>query len=160
MLFSQIACEPTSEVPVHNLSAEFNLDESASILEVGVNTISGSAFFRRSNGGIVTCAGLEVELIPATAYAIERVVYIYGSTSAASKGANVRFVPDHQEYHLHRRVAHCNVDGYFSFEEIPDGEYFVLSNIRWEFYTRSEGGSLIEKVTVNDGETLNLVLTP
>ena len=53
----------------------------------------------------------------------------------------------------------CNAQGFFKFENVADGEYFVTTDISWGQYG-SEGGWLMRPVRVSGGETVEIVLAP
>ena len=59
----------------------FNPKEVAFINQRGAADIEGQAFFRQQGGGVVTCAGEEVMLVPAGQYATERMSQIYGDVN-------------------------------------------------------------------------------
>lgn len=55
----------------------------------------------------------------------------------------------------------CNAQGFFSFENVKDGEYFLVSHISWKVTDyRLEGGSLLQKVKVKSEQTVDVVLSP
>ena len=58
----------------------FDAEEAALVFREGTGTISGSALIRQQGGGVVSCAGTTIMLLPATAYAAERIRALYGST--------------------------------------------------------------------------------
>ena len=148
------------------LTSHFDSNIAKSMLEQGDNTIKGSALIRQRGGGVVTCAGSEVVLIPATDYARERIRAIYGNEikgyAAAGFGhKQVKFDPSEPEYFQLMKKTIGDAQGYFSFPNIKDGNYFVVTCIAWKvndyFY---EGGNLMQYVAVSDGETKEIVLAP
>jgi hypothetical protein len=81
----------------------------------GVNTIAGSALIRQLNGGVVTCAGQRVALIPVTAYSIERFNAIYGNDIRGFNpvGKKFKFEPDYPEYTKLQKETICDAQGFF-----------------------------------------------
>lgn len=69
----------------YNMQNNFDFDQAERLMKKGKNTVIGNAFLRQNGGGIVTCAGSEVTLIPATEYAKERLRRLYSGTD---KGYN------------------------------------------------------------------------
>lgn len=159
---SVAACQPIAKKV--NLTSTFKADEAASILEEGDNTITGNAFLRQNGGGVVTCAGYEADLIPATDYALERINIIYGN---AQKGyASVApyqvkaydFGDTPSEYSEYKRKTLCDSSGHFKFTNVPDGDYVLTASVIWKVQSQ-QGGHLMQRVAVSGGETKDLIVT-
>ena len=157
----------THPVPTIKIKAEFNAEEAFSALEKGNNQIKGSALLRQRGGGVVTCAGTVVGLVPATPYATERLRSVYGSIEGGfrpfSKG-DLKFDPEQSVYHTASIKTRCDSLGFFKFENLKDGEYYVITWISWDVpsgqYTNSrEGGEIGQRVLINSGEVKEIVLT-
>ena len=137
----------------------FNEKEASNLMNKGNNTISGQAFLRQLGGGIVTCAGYEVKLIPATKYAEERIRQLYVSNE---QGANLyrhyAFTPDEPLYHnlIHKTI--CNKSGNFTFTHVSNGSFFIVAPVIWAARTK-EGAWLMKKVTVTNNETKEVIVT-
>ena len=166
------------------LKSIFDEKQALEMLEQGNNKIIGSALIRQSGGGVVTCAGIEVILYPATEYAKERIKYIYGSIEKAYRDYNqpqqryliqkrgdrlgaietipeIVFEPDYEFYHFCTRKSIGDAQGNFEFDKLKDGEYFMFTTITWNVYQLgTQGGTLMLKVKVKDGETKKIVLAP
>lgn len=134
----------------------FDEVQAAAMLAPGKNTIKGSAVMRQRGGGVVTCAGLAVRLIPATQYAKQRMAQIYGSTNFARQ--SVRFEPESPGYNAAIRSSVCNAQGFFSFESLSDGEFFITTVVAWQVGYAVEGGALMARVAVAGGETKEITL--
>jgi hypothetical protein len=156
--------------PLVKINAPFDAKQASIINQVGNNTISGSALVRQAGGGTVTCAGSEVSLTPVTAYASERIMYLYKNTEKGyNNSVRGNFDPDLPEYITLTKKTICNAQGFFTFKNIADGQYFVVTQIRWEtseYYpsvgriSSPQGGYLMRKVTVQGGVTEEIVLAP
>jgi hypothetical protein len=167
------------------LESPFDVNEAKKIFDEGNNKIVGSALIRQRGGGIVTCAGCDVLLYPATDYAKERFKLIYGNIDkrfinfdnkplVKQKVYNRRyesgteysipvyvFEPDHEEYHQFRRQTIGDSQGFFEFDKLQDGEYFILTTIKWQVLDyATEGGTLMQRVEVKGGESKKVVLAP
>jgi hypothetical protein len=141
----------------------FSAEEVAWAKQPGTNTIEGSALLRQQGGGVVTCGGSEVDLIPASKYASERLTYLYGGpdggyTSALSMMYYKEPPPPNPEYQRTWRKTICDAQGKFKFTNLPDGGWYVLSEVRWTVNT-PQGGYIAKFVQVKDGETKEVVLT-
>lgn len=150
---------------VVTLTSSFDHNETAKLLQQGVGTIKGSALIRQQGGGIVTCAGTQVVLIPATEYAKERIEKIYGSSDHGYQPAfgflKIIFKNDALEYSQMQVKADCDAQGFFKFENVTNGSFFVISRIIWGTspYVK-EGGFIMQRVNITHGETKEIVLSP
>lgn len=148
------------------LRATFDQEETARLLAPGKNTIKGSALMRQNNGGTVTCAGSVVTLTPVTDYSTERMQAIYRSSERGYVRRLVRdtksaFANDNPEYRRSVRTVGCDAQGFFKFENVGDGRYFIITTIQWhanQFFL--EGGHLMQKVAVGGGDVKEIVLAP
>jgi hypothetical protein len=142
----------------------FDVDQARAMLKPGSNTIRGSALIRQRGGGVVSCAGREVYLVPATEYAKERMSHIYGNTE---RGFNPAFggrdigLAENKAYSDAARRTLCDAQGYFRFTNVGNGEYFVATTIVWQVNPYfNEGGALMERVLLRGNETREVVLSP
>jgi hypothetical protein len=140
----------------------FDATLTAERLKPGPNTITGSALVRRRNGNIVTCAGSEVRLIPATPYANERIRAMYGPRHFLRfEQMRVKVNPNPPEYTTLTRATTCNASGFFRFESLGDGEYIVHAVVSWDGGSLyPEGGAMIGRATVKGGQAAEIVLAP
>lgn len=147
------------------LANKFNEDKASYILNIGNNTLKGSAMIRQSGGGIVTCAGNNVAIIPATEYSKERIFAIYNNYNKAYKQYNiysnvVAFENDDINYHKFKKSTICNPLGFFVIENLSDGEYFLTTQVTWNVGGYINGGFLMERVSLSNGETKEIILAP
>lgn len=144
------------------LSSTFDTHEARALIQPGSNTVSGSALMRQAGGGVVTCAGLNVLLIPKTAYAAERVQAIYGNIERGyrSIGQQIKFSPDLMEYQELTKKTMCDAQGRFEFGNVADGDFFTVTSITWKAGHSSQGGVLMQAVSVHGGEHKRIVLSP
>lgn len=145
------------------LQATFNADEARAMLLPGVNQIRGNAFLRQQGGGVVTCAGSSVYLIPATHYARQRFRAIYGredGPSVAGAGNAQTFVPDSADYLRLVKETQCDSQGNFVFDRVADGDFYVQTNVVWTVGNSRQGGHLMRRLRVAGGEIVNVVVSP
>jgi hypothetical protein len=146
-----------------DLFKSWNSKDVAHIHEEGVNTIKGSALIRQRRGTTVTCAGQQISLIPDSPYARERMRHLYGSLVKGFRpvGQKIQFSPDFDTYIAATRKTTGDTQGFFTFEKVPDGSYFVVTTITWAAteYLYS-GGGLMKRVDIKGGQTKSIVLTP
>lgn len=154
-------CTPKNKKTVQ-LSSPFNAEKAKRMIQPGPNTIKGSAVIRQQAGGTVHCGGKEVLLIPATQYAAERIRYLYKSgTEGYNPNRQANFSPNPKEYWELMRRTTCDAQGNFTFRNVADGTFYVSTAITWyvsEYGT--QGGALMKRIQLSDGETENIVLAP
>jgi len=154
-----IATAPVQQI--REIAEPFDQELATRQLRHGPNTLRGNAFMRQQGGGVVTCAGRVVSLIPRTPYANGRIFAIYNTNEfGVSTSANFRFVPDLPEYHSNLRQAQCDSQGNFLFENVADGEFFVVTQITWQVGQALQGGNLMRKVTLVGGSITSIIMAP
>jgi hypothetical protein len=159
--------EPTlpaqaSTPPDFKLSVPFDQRETSRLIREGANTVKGNAFIDQQGGGTATCAGQTVYLIPATAYAKQRMQAIYKNTERGVAAARIyyRFIPDPPEYRALMRTSKCDSNGKFVFERVSDGEFFIVVLIPGQVGESPQGSQLMHHVRVRAGQTLSVAMVP
>lgn len=161
-LITGCAALPQGPREVH-LKNQFDQAAAERLLAKGSNTVRGSALVRQQGGGVVTCAGLEVSLIPVTDYANERIQTIYGSQNGGFADvirSRVVFVPDSASYLLLRHKTRCDAQGFFKFDNVADGAFYVNTVITWNVGNVPNGGALLRMVRLSGGEIQDIVMAP
>ena len=127
----------------------FDAAEVAYIREVGTNRIEGNAFLRQRNGGIVTCAGETVRLVPLGRFAKRYFRLRYVEQTPAT----VDFF-DAPSYNEHVRETRCDSDGRFSFTRVAPGDYFVETTVSWYLFSLgTQGGDIGYALQVRGDDT-------
>ena len=133
------------------------------MLAPGSNALRGSAFLLQRGGGVVTCAGRPVDLTPATAYASERMSWIYGPPKEGYVSARAlthyTFSPDEPEYVTLSRRTKCDAQGKFEFDGVADGTFFVTTFVAWAVGREVQGGTLAQRVTLSGGKVANIIIS-
>ena len=139
------------EIKRRHIDAPFNEEESRAAMLPGGNTVTGSAFLRQNGGAVVTCAGATVHLIPATAYARERVSWLYGADGPSGMTRKAyTFDPDPSAYVQHSRTTRCDQHGNFEIAGLRKGTYYVSTTVTWIVAGTEQGGYLMALVKVED----------
>ena len=166
LVFAGLALSSCASDPVL-LTEAFDEAEAEEQIKDGKNTIEGSAVWREKKGGVQKCSGYRVYLYPATKYAEERAKHLFGERKNGSREASkekVVFIPDEKAFHRLSRRTVCDVDGKFEFENVGDGDYFLTTKIVWgnpdEPDEQTEGGNLMQKISVKGGQKIKVVLSP
>lgn len=157
-------CVGMPQIQTIPLSESFDEEKAQSMIEPGPNTVSGSALIRQDGGGIVTCAGNEVYLVPATAYAKERVSYLYANYTKGYKpymqAMRIQFTPDEPAYRSLTKQTRCDAQGNFEFTDVANGDFYLSTHIVWNVSYTKQGGMLMQRVMLNDGQHEKVVMTP
>lgn len=148
------------------LQSEFDSQAAMAQIEAtGNNTIKGSALVKQRGGGIVTCAGRDVKLIPVNDYSEEINGHLFGNTQRGylvlSMFSSVTdFNNTDKRFFQAIRTTMGDAQGYFEFDKVKAGEYFVQTRISWATGDISKEDCLLMlRVSVKDGETKKIVLS-
>ncbi len=155
-IFMVTGCVAAPEpIKIHSV---FNEEEIKWVKNEGNNEIKGSALLRQRGGGVVTCAGNKVGAIPSSTYATERMRALYGNTNKGYNQTTLVEDPDPRYWEIILTTT-CDAQGYFTFRDVPDGEYYIVTGIFWEISSQNQGGTLMERVKVENGEKIEIVLS-
>jgi hypothetical protein len=101
----------------------------------GANVILARVNYRPRAGERWSCAGQSVALTPETSYSRDRIASLYGSPNAAIQTlaqvrARSQAVGAGLDYAQFVRSTSCDARDSFSFQELPDGAWFVIVRVR------------------------------
>lgn len=147
-------------VPIE-VAAPFDKNEVAYIHQQGSATLTGQAFLRQNGGGVVTCAGSKVALLPAGAYTKEFVTKAFGNVQGGKVNAlQVSQINHPDGFTKQRRETICDAEGDFEFKNVANGDYYVASIVTWNVGGSiiPEGGGLIKFVRISGGRSQRLLL--
>jgi hypothetical protein len=139
------------------LTTSFNASEAAFINKQGTATITGQGFLRRNDGVVVYAAGSEVRLVPQTPYSNERFRSIYGAAKQSYFGGT--FKNDTPEYYDYTRTTVADGEGRFTFSNVSAGSYYLTTSVVWMAGYSRQGGAIMERVTVQNGQSVNVVMS-
>jgi len=140
----------------------FDPSEVSFINQTGSGQISGQAFLRQNGGGVVTCAGQDVTLVPAGAFARERITAIYGNMNGGRinvfQSANQEGVDP--QYFALMRTTSCDAEGDYEFNGLAAGAYYVTTSVLWTVPGQfvPEGGAMSKLVQLGSGESKRVLL--
>ncbi len=123
---------------------------------VGAAEIRGQAFLKTRGGDVKKAAGNEVLLNPVTSYSNQ-----WFDVAVVNEQPLTEPDPRLADY---LRAVTADADGRFTFAGVPPGEYYVSTKIVWEVPSaygglRETGGFVFKKITIKDGDKLDLILT-
>lgn len=129
----------------------FTVGDFAPYAGVGSATVEGEAFLTSEGGAIKTCAGEAVFLLPSNKYDIE-VITSWGFTASiamSQAGPAAKYWKE----------TACDSQGKFSFEDLPLGEWIVVTDITWLASNRQKQGGLMGKKVTVRGKKNKVMLT-
>ena len=152
-LLGTVGCAP-NRGPVDR-PAQFDPAEYAPYDQPGTSVVEGQAFLRIRFGEIRYGAGSEVYLSPVTSYSKE------WWSQATARDVKFSSGPDARAS-KYTKVAVADLEGRFSFAELPAGDYFVVSSVFWEVPDtdglRLTGSRVGRPVHVGPGQRVTVVL--
>ena len=159
--FGLVGCASTKitvDIPYDGSEVQWSLVE-------GSSSIEGDAFLQRNDGMLVKCSGRFVWLTPFSSYEEELVTKVTGKPEGGFNTYGIgRKVWDADEDYMKMsndsRKSTCDVDGKFAFKNIPAGTYYISTEVVWkvdDYFL--EGGGIVKKITVKEGESLKISLT-
>jgi hypothetical protein len=137
LLAATSACAPPAS---HKLEASFSEAEHAPFMARGAARIEGQGFIRKANGHLVRCAGGNVYLLPMTPYFAEWI-------DAFRRGLAIADARQLEARHAGAvRKAQCDVEGHFSFADLPAGKWYLGARIIWQASGEVQGGTLVREI--------------
>lgn len=117
----------------------------------GLAQVRGQAFYKMPSGRVLSCAGSDVMLIPATGYNME---------AEQSIGAGKGFPENYERRGLkYARKTMCDGAGHFSFENLPTQNWIAYVHLTWQepatvmFWSKNdEGGTLYREILLEPGD--------
>jgi hypothetical protein len=114
----------------------------------------GQGFLRQQGGGVVTCAGSTVLLMPATSFFREFINHYRSGRNPELGGVGVD-----PGLRAMIKQSQCDAQGNFAFSSLPDGRWFVVTEVKWTVRYAQQGGALMQELSVANGETAQVLLT-
>jgi hypothetical protein len=138
------------------MTASFDPEAASFIHGKGRAKVSGQAFVRLNSGKLLRAVGTDITLIPRTPYADERIAAIYGNGKQAGRGVNI---PDADpRYVQSMRTTVASSGGSFSFDDVADGEYYLVAMIHIPSDYSMVERPIYERITVKGGENVRIVM--
>ncbi len=105
---------------------------------------------------VVYAAGSDVVLIPKTTYSAERINALY-------QGSKINyFVPSPASppgFEEAMKKTKANGEGRFEFTNLSDGDYYVVTKVIWMVGSATQGGAIMEPVSIRQGSAVELIMT-
>jgi len=152
-LLSMYGCAQLSpRPPLTAWEPPYSAEEHEPYRADGSASITGQAFLRQRGGGVVTCAGEKVMVMPDTQYFRETLLQLKaGAVPSAGqdvwKGAG-----------LVRRTQ-CDAQGNFTVTKLPAGNWLVVTAVLWTVGYRQQGGIVSTSVPVKANQAAQVLLS-
>jgi hypothetical protein len=137
----------------------FSTAEHDPYLVAGSNSLKGQAFLRQRGGGVVTCAGSRVLLMPATPFFKEFV-------RLTKQGKSIGALNMNPAYAGVLRLAQCDAQGNFTFDTLAARPWLVSTEIKWyvpnadpRWSGSNQGGTLMREVSISQGPATQVLLS-
>ena len=129
--------------------------EYTALKNSGNSKVFGQVFAKTRGGDVKIGAGNEVYLTPITSYSNQWYKESYLQGNQMTEG-DIR-----QQQYIRKTISDGN--GKFTFNNIPEGEYFVISHVTWEVPTtsyvkRNQGGLIAQIIKVNNNDVVEVML--
>jgi len=113
----------------YNMRSTFSARQAAHILQYQSTVVQGRVWVKTPGNLTIVGKRSRVQLIPVTAYSTEYIDAMFdGKRTSILNVSVVNLDPNFFKYVRHE-VA--DLDGLFAFSGVPDGDYFVLSSLKW-----------------------------
>jgi hypothetical protein len=152
-MLTSCAVDRRTAVPQVVEPIRFNDAEHLPYFQAGTALITGQGFLRQRAGGVVTCAGAKVALLPDTPFfrsILNAVLHGQAPDAAVLPNLAASGFP---------REGQCDAQGSFRFRNVPAGQWLVVTEVRWRVQGREQGGSLVRSVLVPSSGEVNAMLT-
>jgi hypothetical protein len=135
------------------VTTQFTSAEHEPYLKEGTAVVTGQAFLRQQGGAVVRCSGEPVLIFPATPF-FNEVFSIW----RAGQRPKLDFSLDPRMQKIARKGT-CDADGKFKFEKLPNGKWYVMTQVRWMAGSNPQGGELVGEVTTQQKSTSDVILS-
>lgn len=146
-------CATRAPQPPAEMQTKFVRADHDPYMQPGTGTITGQGFLRQKGGGVVTCAGSPVYMVPITPYFRELLTHLLKGRQV---GGGER--PDPAYSSLLKQTS-CDAQGNFSFTNLPSGAWAVTTDVKWMAGNSQQGGSLLGRVTSTNGQSTQVLLS-
>lgn len=119
----------------------------------GTASVIGQAFLRQRGGGVVTCAGDTVFLLPDSEIYRELTWYLREGRSPLPPSAEPVL------FSTLKRTTTCDAAGNFRFRQLPAGSYLLVARVVWTVGSSRQGGFLMDTVTVDERQEASKTLS-
>jgi len=154
LILALVSCTTTREVIQR---VPYNELEYVHFKEAGTAKVTGQAFLRTSSGDVKYAAGSRVSLVPVTSIS-NQWYYQWYLVENHINPEKVVAKADTRHLAIKRRTK-ADGEGKFTFRNIPAGEYFINTSVVWKVDQNTVGGFISNKVSIEDGESHNFVIT-
>lgn len=113
----------------YEMRSAFDADQARHILRYKQSTIKGRVWVTTPGNLTIVGERSRVQLIPVTAYTTEYMEAIFGDSRISAQNVSVVNLDPEMFKYVRHEVA--DLDGLFAFSGVPNGDYYVLSSLKW-----------------------------
>ena len=135
------------------MQTNFDESEHQPYMQLGGNGVKGQAYLSQQGGNILSCAGGDVLIVPATSFFREMISHV----SAGNMPLIIEKIPP--SFRGIIKTTQCDAQGNFSAGELASDKWFVWANVHWVGGFGQQGGDLVREVTLSNNETVQVLLT-
>jgi hypothetical protein len=155
------AAQAAPPAPAPSGNAAFNTADFAWSTKPGKGVIQGQVTYK-AGGKAFVCSENGVVLSPETPWVRRRMEILYQSGDRATKPADIvraRTPPERNEaYDRFVKRAPCDASGHFTFSNLPDGGWYVITVIRSAPTTTAGEMAVMRRVVIRGGNTVRVNL--
>lgn len=143
---------------------EFPTNEYQQLQTEGTATVEGQVFLRTNGGDVKYGAGSPVWLNPKTSYS-DQWVKIQTDNNYRTYGYGLKVLrkpTTAQESILKKHIITTQADGFgnFKLENVPSGEYYLVSGVTWQVNgSAPQGGYVIKLISIQKESKIKVMLT-
>lgn len=152
VLLGAAACSPQ---PITTVS--FDREEAAFALGEGTNRIDGRVEVRESAMRGYICFRQRVVLVPAIPWTREYAEAKYGVSDRQAMATRLKSGSSPEGVGDFVRVTQCDDNGAFSFENVPDGPYFIEAMI---LFGDRQSNDVMAPIVLEGGGTTEVLISP
>lgn len=153
LIVALAGCGLTPLRPAVDMQNRFVGSEHEQYKGQGSGVLKGQGFLRQKGGAIITCAGSKVLMFPATPFFQEFVNHL----RAGRRVAALEKIDGNYQSIL--KQTQCDAQGNFSFDTLPSGAWYVVTEVKWTVGYSQQGGTLLRQVFAVDGRSEQLLLS-
>lgn len=120
----------------------------------GTGTVTGQLFLKTVGGDVKFGAGEEVILLPVTSYS-QKIEEAYNQNRPLGNMDS--------RLKMYNKTTQADGNGNFTFSAVPAGDYYAAGKVNWQAPTpyglSTQGGYVMRRVSVSEGQTSKIILT-
>lgn len=151
-------CGCASQKPREDALPPIDMAELQPFIQSGTASVEGEFFLRTAGGDIKSGAGKVVFLYPGITH-----TSVFFNTPPQMRSYDTAFkrvvMNLDKKINEYRKSSVCNMNGRFSFNNLPAGQYFLIGDLYWHTGNSITGATVVKLIELTPGQNLELLLT-